>query len=161
LKRRTFLKNATAASFAPATFAQVNHNAPRRRIAFGGIQIECSTYGHNLTRLTDFRVRRGQALADDPFFVPLKTYPWQFQPGLLAQAVPGDPVERGTYDQLKAEFLDRLKGMLPLDGVYLAMQGAMSVDGMEDAEGDWIGATRELVGKECLITARVSICMAV
>jgi microcystin degradation protein MlrC len=153
LKRRTLLKNAAAAAFAPASLAQVNQSAPRRRIAFGGIQIECSTYGHNLTRMIDFRVRRGQALADDPFFAPLKTYPWPFQPTLLAQAVPGDPVERATYDQLKAEFLDRLKGMLPLDGVYLAMHGAMYVDGMEDAEGDWIGSTRELVGKECLIAA--------
>ncbi|HKE23091.1 MAG TPA: M81 family metallopeptidase [Bryobacteraceae bacterium] len=150
MKRRTFLKNAAAAAFASVALAQ---SAPRRRIAFGGIQIECSTYGHNLTRLVDFRVRRGQALADDPFFAPLRTYPWPFQPTLLAQAVPGDPVERGTYDQLKAEFLDRLKALLPLDGVYLAMHGAMYVDGMEDAEGDWIGSVRELVGRDCLITA--------
>jgi microcystin degradation protein MlrC len=153
LKRRTFLKNGAAVAFAPASLAQGSESARRPRIAFGGIQIECSTYGHNLTRLIDFRVRRGQALADDPFFAPLKTYPWPFQPTLLASAVPGDPVERGTYGQLKAEFLDRLKSMLPLDGVYLAMHGAMYVDGMEDAEGDWIGSTRELVGKDCLITA--------
>ena len=153
MKRRTFLKNATAAALAPAGATQIAQAADGRRIAFGGIQIECSTYGHNRTRLGDFRVRRGQALADDPFFGPLKTYPWPFQPTLLAQAVPGDPVERGTYDELKAEFLQRLKAMLPLDGVYLAMHGAMYVDGMEDAEGDWISATREVVGGDCLVTA--------
>jgi microcystin degradation protein MlrC len=153
LKRRIFLKNATAAAFAPAAIAQVIQGAPLRRIAFGGIQIECSTYGHNHTRLIDFSVRRGQALADDPFFGPLKTYPWPFHPTLLAQAVPGDPVERGAYRELQAEFLQRLKALLPLHGVYLAMHGAMCVDGMQDAEGDWIAATRELVGKDCLITA--------
>ncbi len=152
MQRRTFLKN-TAAAWAPAAVAQVIRSAPLRRIAFGGIQIECSTYGHNLTRLIDFRVQRGQALADDPFFAPLKSYPWPFQPTLLAQAVPGDPVERAAYRELKSEFLDRLKALLPLDGVYLAMHGAMYVDGMQDAEGDWIAATRELVGKDCLITA--------
>ncbi len=153
MKRRTFVKNATAAALSPAVFGQVTRGTERRRIAFGGIQIECSTYGHNLTRLIDFRVRRDQALADDPFFAPLKHYPWSFQPTLLAQAVPGDPVERGAYRELKAEFLQRLKALLPLDGVYLAMHGAMYVDGMEDAEGDWIASTRELVGKDSLIAA--------
>ena len=153
MERRTFLKNATAAALAPAAVGQVSQSTQVRRIAFGGIQIECSTYGHNRTRLIDFRVRRGQALADDPFFASLKNYSWPFQPTLLAQAVPGDPVERGAYRELKAEFLQRLEALLPLDGVYLAMHGAMYVDGMEDAEGDWIASTRELVGKDCLITA--------
>src|SRR5258708_24393635 len=153
MNRRTFLKNAPAGAFAPAAAGQVSQSTPVRRIAFGGIQIECSTYGHNRTRLIDFRVRRGQALADEPFFAPLKTYPWPFQPTLLATAVPGDPVDRGAYSELKAEFLHRLQALLPLDGVYLAMHGAMYVDGMEDAEGDWIASTRELVGKDCLITA--------
>ncbi|MFN7996778.1 MAG: M81 family metallopeptidase [Bryobacteraceae bacterium] len=152
MHRRTFLKNATAA-WAPAVLGQIRSPSQGRRIAFGGIQIECSTYGHNLTRLIDFQVLRGKALADNPFFASLKNYPWPFQPTLLAQAVPGDPVERGTYSELKAEFLERLKALLPLDGVYLAMHGAMYVEGMQDAEGDWIAATRELVGKSCLLTA--------
>jgi microcystin degradation protein MlrC len=103
--------------------------------------------------MVDFKVRRGQELADDPFFAPLKKYPWSFEPTLLATAVPGDPVERATYFQLKSEFLQRLKALLPLNGVYLAMHGAMSAEGMDDAEGDWIASTRELVGKDCLITA--------
>src|SRR5713226_708777 len=114
MKRRTFLKNATVAALAPAAAGQVSHSTQVRRTAFGGIQIECSTYGHNRTRLIDFRVRRGQALADDPFFASLKTYSWPFQPTLLAQAVPGDPVDRGAYRELKAEFLQRLKALLPL-----------------------------------------------
>jgi microcystin degradation protein MlrC len=42
---------------------------------------------------------------------------------------------------------------MPLDGLYLPMHGAMYVEGMQDAEGDWISAVRELVGKECLISA--------
>jgi microcystin degradation protein MlrC len=152
MNRRTLLKSAAAVALAPDSIGQVNPNTPRR-IAFGGIQIECSTYGHNRSRLIDFRFRRGQALADDPFFAPLKTYPWPFQPTLLAQAVPGDPVARDAYGEMKAEFLQRLKALLPLDGVYLAMHGAMYVDGMQDAEGDWIASTRELVGNDCLLAA--------
>jgi microcystin degradation protein MlrC len=127
--------------------------AERKRVAFGGIRIECSTYTPILTRMDDFTVRRGHALSDMPFFSGLKKYPYPFQPTLLADAVPGGAVEVKTYQKLKAEFLDRVKALLPLDGLYLAMHGAMSVEGMQDADGDWIASARELVGKDCLITA--------
>ena len=33
------------------------------------------------------------------------------------------------------------------------MHGAMNVSGMDDAEGDWIGAAREVVGPDCLVVA--------
>ena len=53
----------------------------------------------------------------------------------------------------RAEFLQSLKELLPLDGLYLPMHGALYVDGMQDAEGDWISAARQVVGTECLISA--------
>lgn len=46
-----------------------------------------------------------------------------------------------------------MKPLLPLDGLYLAMHGAMYVEGMEDAEGDWITAARDLVGPDCTVSA--------
>jgi microcystin degradation protein MlrC len=103
--------------------------------------------------MEDFTVRRGPELGDSPFFAPLKSYPCTFLPTLLATAVPGGRVERWTYDSLKSEFLRRVRELLPLDGLYLPMHGAMYVEGMQDAEGDWISAARELVGKDCLISA--------
>jgi len=127
--------------------------AEPKRVAFGGIRIECSTYTPILTRMNEFAVKRGQALADMPFFSKLKKYPYPFRPTLLADAVPGGAVEAKTYQKLKAEFLDRVKALLPLDGLYLAMHGAMSVEGMQDADGDWIASAREVVGPNCLITA--------
>ena len=92
-------------------------------------------------------------MADEAFFRVLKKYPYPFQPTLLASAVPGGPVEAQTYEKLKKEFLERLRDLLPLDGLYLAMHGAMYVEGREDADGDWISAARGVVGKDCLITA--------
>jgi microcystin degradation protein MlrC len=157
LKRRTFLTGLSAGvmslPLAKSGIARTVSPAVGKRIAFGGIQIECSTYGRIRARMADFTVRRDQVLADYPFFSQLKKYPYPFQPTLLATAVPGGPVEKGTYDQLKGEFLDRLKKLMPLDGLYLAMHGAMFVDGIHDAEGDWISETRKLVGHDCLITA--------
>src|SRR5579885_3838504 len=157
MRRRTFLKNMTMAALASPWLkrgnVQLMQSAGPKRVAFGGIQIECSTYTPILTRMEDFQVARGRQLADMPFFSQLKKYPYPFQPVLLAQAVPGGAVEAHTYDKLKGEFLQRIKEMLPLDGLYLVMHGAMSVEGKLDADGDWIAAARGAVGPNCLITA--------
>ncbi len=150
MKRRDFLTHATMAALATSV---VPLGAATKRIAFGGIQIECSTYGNILSRMEDFTVRRGQALADYRLFAVTKDYAHPFMPVFLASAVPGGRVERQTYDALKSEFLERLRRLMPLDGVYLPMHGAMYVDGMTDAEGDWISAVRGVVGERCLISA--------
>jgi microcystin degradation protein MlrC len=123
------------------------------RIAFGGIHTECSTYSRIRSRVEDFRVLRGEALAQSPAFQFLKRYAHEFVPLLHARAVPGGPVERATYEQFKSEFLERLKAAGRVDGVYLALHGAMFVEGMQDAEGDWIEATRGVVGDACPISA--------
>jgi len=101
----------------------------------------------------DFKVVRGEALRRSCAFQFLDRYAHDFVPTLHARAVPGGPIERATYESFKAEFLDRLRGAGPVDGVYLAMHGAMFVEGMQDAEGDWVAATRQVVGDDCLISA--------
>ena len=157
MRRRTFFKDAAIVAltspWARCGVSGICRAAQSKRIAFGGMQIECSTYSRIRARMEDFTVQRGQELADDPFFSALKTYPYPFLPTLLATAVPGGPVERTTYEELKAEFLHRIRALLPLDGLYLPMHGAMYVEDTQDAEGDWISAAREVVGKDCLITA--------
>ncbi|WP_416064913.1 M81 family metallopeptidase [Rhizobium sp. ZK1] len=123
------------------------------RIAVGGIHIECSTYNPVLNEEKDFRVVRGEGLLTAPYFSFLKDYDAEFLPTIHARAIAGGPVARHTYEAFKAEFLERLKPLLPLDGLYLAMHGAMYVEGMEDAEGDWITAARALVGDDCTVSA--------
>jgi microcystin degradation protein MlrC len=123
------------------------------RFAFGGIHIECSTYSRIRTRSEDFTVFSGEKLSSAPHFAFLGSYPHPFLPTFYASAVPGGPVEPATYDAFKAEFLHLLKELLPLDGLYLPMHGAMYVEGMQDAEGDWISAAREVVGADCLVSA--------
>lgn len=121
------------------------------RIVVGGIHTECSTSSPVLMQDGDFRVLRGDALTADPYFAFLGGFGAQVAPLLHARAVPGGPLSRATYDALKAEFLDRLEAAKPFDAVYLAMHGAMYVDGMFDAEGDWITAVRQAVGPQMLI----------
>lgn len=122
------------------------------RIAYGGIHTECSTWNPVLNYADDFRIVRGDEMAANPYFAFLQDYDAEFLPTFHARAIAGGPVARVTYDAFKQEFLSRLQAHLPVDGVYLAMHGAVYVEGMEDAEGDWISATRELVGAACPIT---------
>lgn len=123
------------------------------RIAVAGLHIECSTYNPVLNRAADFRVLRGPAMLKDAYFDFLTHFPAEFITILHARAIAGGPVEQSTYQAWKAEILDGIRAALPLDGVYLPMHGAMYVDGLFDAEGDFIAAVREAVGPEVIIAA--------
>lgn len=161
MKRRSFLLSATSAAAALAAAGGTVVQAQKLvkpfsrvpRIAYGGITSECSTYSRLRAHMADFKVLRGQAAADDEYFDFLKRYEIPFLPTLFAQAPDGGPADRATYEALKSEFLARLRALLPLDGVYLPMHGALVVDGMEDAEGDWYAATRAVVGPDCILSA--------
>lgn len=121
------------------------------RIAVGGIHTECSTYNPMLATEIDFTVLRGAEITAAADFAVLGEWDWELAPTLHARAIPGGPVARATYDAFRAEFLERLAASLPVDGLYLAMHGAMHVEGLDDAEGDWISAARDVVGQDCPI----------
>jgi microcystin degradation protein MlrC len=96
---------------------------------------------------------RGADLLGAEYFNFLKADGVEHLPLLHARAVPGGPVSRVAYEAFKGEFLDLLKAALPVDGLYLAMHGAMNVEGMDDAEGDWISAARAVVGPDVIVAA--------
>ena len=154
MKRRSFLRSVPlAAAYTLASRQMFAGQAKSPRIAFGGISIECSTYSDLRTKVEDFTITRGAELRSAPTFAFLSRYPMAFMPTLDAVAVPGGALDRETYDTIKAEFLQRLSALLPLDGFYLPMHGAMAVEGMFDAEGDWMESTRKAVGPNCLLSA--------
>lgn len=123
------------------------------RIAVAGLHTECSTYNPVIAREADFRVLRGPAMLRDQYFDFLTHFPAEFITVLHARAIAGGAVEQALYDRWKAEILAGIKAAMPLDGVYLAMHGAMFVENMFDAEGDFIAAVRDLVGPDVLIAA--------
>lgn len=121
------------------------------RIAVGGLHVECCTYNPVKLEERDFVIWRGDEMIGQPYFGVLKPFEATYLPTFYARAVPGGPISSRTYTNFKSDFLTRLKAALPLDGVYLAMHGAVYVDGMEDAEGDWLTAARDVVGPDCII----------
>ena len=120
------------------------------RVAIGGIHIESSTFSPHRSGESDFTVTRGEQLLARYEELP-RHLTWI--PLVHARALPGGPVQRPFYESIKEELLAKLRATLPLDGVLLDIHGAMSVDGMTDAEADLASAVREIVGAEALISA--------
>lgn len=131
------------------------------RIGIGGIAIESSTFSPLLSTTADFTIQRGEEIvANYPYFENgtfegRQDVTWLGT--LKARSIPGGPVDAESYDAMKGELLERLEDALPLDGFYFDVHGAMSVVGLDDAEGDLITAIREMVGPECIISTGMDL----
>ena len=128
------------------------------RIAVAGIHIESSTFTPYVSTADDFIVTRGEELMDRFYW---RDEDWATQiewiPVLHARALPGGVVERGAYDAWKAEILEGLAAAGPLDGLFFDIHGAMSVQGMDDAEGDLINAIRGVIGPDPMVSASMDL----
>ncbi|MFW5744184.1 MAG: M81 family metallopeptidase [Spirochaetota bacterium] len=69
-------------------------------------------------------------------------------PIIKATSTSGGPIERATYETFREEIVDGVRDAGRLDGIYLALHGAMGVEGMRDPEGDLLAHLREVVGDE-------------
>jgi microcystin degradation protein MlrC len=78
-------------------------------------------------------------------------------PTLFAAAPPAGPVTRDAFDHLRAALLDRLRAHRrspwPLDGIALALHGAMIAEDEEDADGALLTAVRDLAGPDVPLVA--------
>ena len=75
---------------------------------------------------------------------------WELLPTLAASAVPSAPTDAATYNHLKSLLLDPLRGQ-KLDGVWLAMHGAMAAEGVDDPELDIVLEARRIIGNIPLV----------
>ncbi|MFC7465562.1 M81 family metallopeptidase [Brachybacterium sp. GCM10030252] len=154
--------------------------ASRPRIGIAGIAIESSTFTPYRSSERDFEVRRGteEVLARFPFFSgavdpgsapgPASGAPAgtpsasgqalreaaEYVGVLQARALPGGQLVRDDYEGWKREITEGLAAAhaeAPLDGFFFDIHGAMSVEGLDDAEGDLITAIREAIGPDVVV----------
>ncbi len=122
------------------------------RVAIGGISNEGCSFSPFPSSMDDFTWWYGERLLSRCAFLSgmegIESIPL-----VWARAIPGGPVNREVYERFKQEFLSGLDAALPLEGVFLDMHGALFVDGMEDAEGDFVKSVRALVREDCMIAA--------
>lgn len=127
------------------------------RIALGGIHIESTTFTSYVSGEKDFRMYREKDL--------LNQYSWveedvELIPLISARAIPGGVVSKEFYNKWLNEYLDLLSKAMKekkLDGILLDIHGAMSVEGLDDAEGDLILKIRDVVGNECFISTTMDL----
>jgi microcystin degradation protein MlrC len=125
------------------------------RIAVAGLAIESSTFSPAVTHEEAFHTLYGTDVLN---YYPilqegsenLKRAQWF--PTLKAKAIPGGIVSRKAYESLVNQTLEKLKENLPYDAMYLELHGAMSVEGLDDPEADYVERIREVIGKKTIIS---------
>ena len=123
----------------------------KKNIAIGGISTECSSYSPLFQNQEDFITVRGQEILDLVDF-PFSEYSINVSPLFFNRSVPGGPIDREYFDEIKHLFITEINAHEKLDGILLLMHGAMYVEGIDDPEGEWIRAVREAVGLDCIIS---------
>ncbi|MDR2398230.1 MAG: M81 family metallopeptidase, partial [Spirochaetaceae bacterium] len=127
------------------------------RILTGGMNHESNTFNPIITGPQDFVVFYGEEIlraglvpgyASTGIIHALHEAGCALVPTVLARAVPNGVVSGPFYQRLKAEWLCRTREALaqgPIHGACLALHGSMKVEGLGCAEGDLLGALRELL----------------
>lgn len=130
------------------------------RIAIAGLAIESSTFSPAKTHVPAFHPRRGTEILDMyPFLAsdqPERARA-EWVPILRGRSLPGGIVTRGAYDSLVNETLQLLKENGPYDGLFFDIHGAMSVEGLDDPEGDLIQKIRAVIGTEALVSTSMDL----
>ncbi len=128
------------------------------RIAIGGILHETHTFMEQPTAMADFAAQslhfgedvlstmRNSRTGIGGMIERALEYNWQLLPTLYAAAMPAGLVTEGAYRKLLSELTNRLAQCMPVDGLLLALHGAMVAEGELDAEADILAQVRDIVG---------------
>jgi microcystin degradation protein MlrC len=120
---------------------------PRLRVLIGGIQHESNTFCPILTSEEDFRVLRGEEIITGiDWLEEAGKLNIEIIPTIVAGASPSGMVKQEVYEKFRDEILEGARKAGPVDGVYLAMHGALHVEGYDDAQVDLITRLRDIVG---------------
>lgn len=129
------------------------------RIAIGSLIQETNTFvpsrttsdtfaAYYLLRGEEILTGYGDARVEVPGFLSVLRRAGATPVPLLAgYAASGGPLTKRAFDELVGELIRRLGEARSLDGVLLALHGAMTVEDEPDAEGAILEAVRSLVGE--------------
>src|SRR5437660_74605 len=139
------------------------------RVAILGFSIECNkfappaTKAHFLARtylegediLAEACRPTPTMLPETPGFVAAMDAagPWVPVGIALAMSEPNGPVEHGFFQELLDTIAQRLRGALPVDGVYICAHGAAITAEEDDPEGALFELVRGIVGPDVPVVA--------
>lgn len=128
------------------------------RIAVAGILHESNTFARRPTTLEDFTsFSRGEDVTarwSDThheiagFLEELPRQGAEIVPLLMTHAVPAGPVATEAFEAITGELIARLNAASPLDGVLLALHGAMVSETHRDGDGEILRRVRLAIGPD-------------
>jgi microcystin degradation protein MlrC len=140
------------------------------RIAIGQLWQETNTFNPLPTTRADFEafgVLRGEAVVCEMaatnelggFIQSLRQWPEKPEiVGLVRlPAWPSGPATAATFDWLKHEIIAALTAALPIDGLLLALHGALVAEEHPDVEGEILAAVRRVVGPNVPVVATLDL----
>ncbi|MDI3404196.1 M81 family metallopeptidase [Streptomyces cavernicola] len=129
-------------------------------IAVAGLGIESSTFSPARTAAPAFHPSRGaDVLTRYPFLAggePLRAAA-DWRGVLVGKSLPGGTVTAEAYAALSGELLDRLRELGPVDGLWFDIHGAMTVEGLDDAEAQLLARIREIVGPDTIVSTSMDL----
>lgn len=127
------------------------------RIAIGGIMHESNTFSSKPTDRAAFGVQRGEEMLRvwrgahhevAGFISGAEQFGFDLYPMLFAGATPGGTVTDAAFGELVGELIERLRNAPRLDGLLLALHGAMVVESFPDGDGEVLRRLRAAFGSE-------------
>ena len=125
------------------------------RIATAGFSHESNSFYSQPTQLADFGVCEGADLIGQyagtfheiaGYIAGAEQFGYELYPLLATSATPGGPVTAAAYEHFVGRILSGLAAAPKLDGVLLALHGAMVAEGFPQADGETVRRVRALVG---------------
>lgn len=128
------------------------------RIAIGGIMHESNSFSLVPTTLDDFEIQRDEAVLS--WWAPTHhevggyiqggvEFGYTPVPLMVAGATPGGTVTEHAYETLVTELVEQMKSVVnQVDGLLLALHGAMVSETYPDGDGEIVHRLREQVGPD-------------
>jgi microcystin degradation protein MlrC len=127
------------------------------KVAIGGIMHESNSFSPGLTGLDAFTIHREDEINTwwqeahhevGGFIEGGRVYGFEVIPTLMAQATPSGTVAAAAFEALTGELVDRLQLVPQMDGLLLALHGAMVAEGYPDGDGEIVRRVRLALGED-------------
>ena len=125
-------------------------------IAIGGIMHESNTFSTVATDIDAFSQSIGDNLIDEwkethhemgGFIEGMRDQNYSIHPTLMASATPAGPVTDSAFEQLTNNLINQLKSIPNLNGILLALHGALVVESYPDGDGEILKRLRDSFGE--------------
>ena len=129
------------------------------RIFACGISHESHSFSSLLTTVDDFQGAVAGSIAGEPGLIHTRSTEggiltaaaergWDLHFPFFAHATPSGPLTAETFEVLSGRLIAELRASMPVNGVLLALHGAMFAESYADCEGEILDRVRAVVGPQ-------------